>query len=263
MKRLLIIIAVLALPTLFNGVSHADASPIPIQSGVLLTFDDHAIEQWAQQIPLFKKYKAKATFFVDRFHTLSPEKIQQLHALNKAGHAIGCHGVAHRKAVDTIQKVGTEEYLKIEITPAVQAMTEAGLTPTSFAYPSSQRNVESDTLLTNTFNHLRGGTGLPKDTQIVTLDKIFYTPDQLANTPCLIGTGIDYAGSEKRPDYIEQIKTALDRAKAQGEIVVFYAHGISENGPGHHITPKALEAILAHAQAIRLPTLSYDDLPTK
>ena len=142
-------------------------------------------------------------------------------------------------------------------------MTEAGFTPTFFAYPSSQRNIESDTLLAKTFTHLRGGTGLPESTPIFALDKIFYTPNEIVKTTCLIGTGIDYAGSEKRPDYIKQINKALDRAKAQGEIVVFYTHGISENGPGHHITLKALEAILAHAQTIGLPTLSYDDLPTK
>lgn len=254
---------IFALLSLIPGASFADTHMVPIQSGVVLTFDDHHINDWVKQIPLLKKYDARVTFFVDRFHTLSPEQIQHLHALKKAGHTIGCHGVAHRKAVDTIKKVGTEEYLKIEITPAVQAMAKSGLTPTSFAYPSSQRNDETDTLLTNTFTHLRGGTGLPEGSPIFALDKIFYAPDEIAKTPCLIGTGIDYAGSEKRPDYIEQINKALDRAKAQGEIVVFYAHGISENGPGHYITPQALEAILAHAQAIGLPTLTYDDLPTK
>lgn len=256
-----IFIAFIALLTLITGATHADLNPTPIQSGVVLTFDDRGIDGWAKQIPLFAKYNAKVTFFVDHFHTLKPKQIESLHKLKAAGHTIGCHGVAHRKAVDTIAKIGAAEYLAIEIDPAVKRMTEAGLPPTSFAYPSSQRNAESDAVLKPTFRHLRGGTGVPKGKRIAELNTIFYTPKAIADTHCLIGTGIDYTGTEKRPTYLDQIKEALDRAKAQHEIVVFYAHGISENGPGHHIPPKALEAILAHAQSIGLPTLTYDELP--
>jgi peptidoglycan-N-acetylglucosamine deacetylase len=248
-----------ALLTLITGISCAE--PKPIQSGIVLTFDDRGVDQWVKQIPLFAKYDAKVTFFVDNFHTLKPEQIEGLRQLKAAGHTVGCHGVAHRKAVDTIAKVGVEEYLSIEIDPAVQRMTDAGLAPTSFAYPSSQRNAESDQALEKSFRHLHGGTGVPEGTRIADLNTIFYTPKAIADTHCLIGTGIDYTGTEKRPDYLEQINEAMDRAKAKGEVVVFYAHGISAKGPGHHIPPKALEAILAHAQAIGLGTLTYDDLP--
>lgn len=231
------------------------------QSGVVFTFDDRGIDGWVKQIPLFEKYGAKVTFFVDHFYTLKPEQIEGLKKLEVAGHTIGCHGVKHRKAVDTIAQVGVEEYLAIEIHPAVKAMAEAGFKVTSFAYPSSQRNEASDEALRGTFRHLRGGAGPKENQRIRDLDRIFIPVDQIAQRYCLIGTGIDYAGTEKRPDYIEQIKEAMDRAKAEGEIVVFYAHGISENGPGHHIQPKALEEILAYAQTIGLPTLTYDDLP--
>lgn len=234
---------------------------VNIQSGVVFTFDDRFIHQWVQQIPLFKRYGAKVTFFVDHFHTLKPTQIEGLRKLKAAGHAIGCHGAKHRKAVDYVQKMGMENYLKAEIYPAVKLMTSAGLKPTAFAYPSSSRNTQIDKALLKTFRHLRGGTGLSPSQRMRDLKTIFVPVDQIAKTGSMIGTGIDYAGTDKRPDYLLQIKDAMDHAKKRGEIVIFYAHNISDNGPGHHLRPQALEEILAHAQHIELPTLTYDDLP--
>ncbi|WP_298859684.1 polysaccharide deacetylase family protein [uncultured Gimesia sp.] len=231
------------------------------QSGVVLTFDDRFIDQWVKQIPLFKKYDAKVTFFVDHFHTLKPTQIKGLRKLKAAGHAIGCHGAKHRKAVDYVNKMGLDNYLKAEINPAVKLMTVAGLKPTSFAYPSSSRNTEIDRELLKTFRHIRGGTGMKPEQRMRDLKTIFVPVNEISKTGTLIGTGIDYAGTEKRPDYLVQIKDAMDHAKKRGEIVIFYAHNISENGPGHHLRPQALAEILAHAQHINLPTLTYDDLP--
>ncbi|MFK7778502.1 MAG: polysaccharide deacetylase family protein [Gimesia sp.] len=232
-----------------------------IQSGVVFTFDDRFIDQWVKQIPLFKRYDAKVTFFVDHFHTLKPTKIEGLRKLKAAGHTIGCHGAKHRKAVDYVKKMGMENYLKAEIYPAVKLMSDAGLKPTAFAYPSSSRNAEIDQALLKTFRHLRGGTGMSPNQRMRDLKTIFVSVDEISKTGCLIGTGIDYTGTEKRPDYLVQIKDAMDHAKKRGEIVIFYAHNISDNGPGHHLPPKALEEILAHARHIGLPTLTYDDLP--
>ncbi|QDT43132.1 Polysaccharide deacetylase [Gimesia alba] len=230
-------------------------------AGVILTFDDRNMNQWVKQIPLFQKYNAKVTFFVDHFHTLKSQQIAALKQLQAADHAIGCHGVKHRKAVDYVREHGIERYLQDEISPAVKRMTDAGLKPTAFAYPSSSRNEEIDQALLKTFRHLRGGTGLAPNQRMRDLKPIFVPVDQIKQSGCLIGTGIDYAGTEKRPHYLTEIKDAMDHAKQRGEIVIFYAHNISDNGPGHHLPPKALEEVLAHAQQINLPTLTYDDLP--
>lgn len=230
-------------------------------AGVVLTFDDRNMNQWVKQIPLFEKYNAKVTFFVDHFHTLNSKQIDALKKLKAAGHTIGCHGAQHRKAVDYVKKHGLEKYLADEITPAVEQMTAAGFKPTSFAYPSSSRNEEIDQALLKTFRHLRGGTGLPPGQRMRDLKTIFVPVDEIAESGCLIGTGIDYTGTDKRPDYLTEIKDSMDHAKQRGEIVVFYAHDIRLSGRGHHLQPQILEAILAHAQQIELPTLTYDDLP--
>jgi len=230
-------------------------------AGVVLTFDDRNMNQWVKQIPLFRKYNAQVTFFVDHFHTLTPQQLEALKQLKAAGHAIGCHGAKHRKAVDYVRAHGMERYLKDEIEPAVKRMTDAGLPPSCFAYPSSSRNAEIDQALLKTFRHLRGGTGLPAGQRMRDLESIYVPVDEIGSNGCLLGTGIDYAGTEKRPDYLVEIKDAMDHAKQRGEIVVFYAHNISDKGPGHHLQPRVLEAILAHAQQIGLKTLTYDDLP--
>lgn len=81
-----------------------------------------------------------------------------------------------------------------------------------------------------------------------------------AKTGCLMGSGIDYldTGGEKRP--IGQVFDALDRARKRGEVIVLNAHNINAEGPGHHIKPDVLSQVLAHAQAISLPMVTYADL---
>tara|TARA_E500000305_G_scaffold111956_2_gene130349 strand:- start:85418 stop:86215 length:798 start_codon:yes stop_codon:yes gene_type:complete len=250
---------------LITSISQAAENPTTaaksFRSGVVLTFDDRYVDQWVQQIPLFKKYDAHATFFVDHFYLLKPAQIAGLKKLQDAGHAIGSHSVNHIKAVDYVRTKGMKAYLQNEIDPSVKRLTAAGFPPTAFAYPNSSRSEEIDTALLKTFRHLRGGTGLTAGQRMRDLKALFTPVDQIAGRGCLIGTGIDYAGTEKRPDYLTEIKDAMDHAKQRGEIVVFYAHNISDKGPGHHLSPKALEEILAHAQQIGLPTLTYDDLP--
>lgn len=261
MRLTLLLLCFSLFSTITSAAENSAAQKALPSSGVVFSFDDRFIDQWVQQIPLFNKYDAKVTFFVDHFHTLKPAQIAGLKKLQDAGHAIGCHGVKHRKAVDYVREHGIERYLEVEITPAVTRMTEAGLKPTAFAYPSSSRNEEIDQALLKTFRHLRGGTGLAPQQRMRDLKPIFVPVDQMKATGSLIGTGIDYVGTEKRPQYLTEIKDAMDHAKQRGEIVIFYAHNISDKGPGHHLPPKALEEILAHAQQIKLPTLTYDDLP--
>ena len=230
------------------------------ESGVLFTFDDRFISQWSAQLPLFAKYNAHATFFISGFHLLDASQIATLHTMDAAGHAIGCHSVNHYNAVDYVNQHGLAEYLSVEVDPAIAIMKSNGFNPTCFAYPSSARNDEIDQAMLERFGYLRSGTGLPTGDTISDLD-IIYTPvTNIVQRRSLIGTGIDYAGTDTRPDYVIQIKAALDRAKANQEIVVFYAHNISEPTSGHHIQPDALEEILAYTQTIGIKTLTYDDL---
>ncbi|MBN2291732.1 MAG: chitooligosaccharide deacetylase, partial [Pirellulales bacterium] len=108
---------------------------------------------------------------------------------------------------------------------------------------------------------LRTGIGRTKGQRIAEIDTIFTPVDKIAARGCLVGTGIDYAGTAKKPDAVEQICEALDRAKSRREVLVLYSHNISDKGPGHYLPPGALRKILAHAKTIGLPAIGYDDLP--
>src|SRR5690606_12707364 len=84
-------------------------------AGLLLTFDDRNILHWEKQIPLFKKYDAHVTFFIDHFDELTTDQILALKRLKEAGHAIGCHGMRHRDAVKFSDEYSIEKYIYDEI----------------------------------------------------------------------------------------------------------------------------------------------------
>lgn len=231
------------------------------KGAVLFTFDDCSVAEWVAVAPLFREYGAHATFFVAWPDRLKPEQIAGLKTLQNDGHAIGCHSLRHMKAVDMITAKGVDTYIGQDINPAKDLLRKAGFAPACFAYPSSQNNAESDAALLRIFRHLRTGTGLPEGKRLKDLDSIFVPAAEVEKRGCLTGTGIDAAGKGNRADYAQQVCEALDRAKARGEVVVFYAHCIAESAGGHHIQPAPLRAMLEHAKAIGLPAISYDELP--
>jgi peptidoglycan/xylan/chitin deacetylase (PgdA/CDA1 family) len=234
------------------------------KGAVLLSFDDLFVSQWMAAAKIFEECDAHATFFVMQPDRLSRQQIADLTRLHEAGHSIGCHSMRHRKAVDFAKKHGIEKYMEAEITPAMQALKAAGLSPTAFSYPNSQRNTETDEALLKVFRHLRTSIGIEitKEKRLKDVDSIFIPANKVAQIGCLCGINIDYTDTVKRPDdYFEQICEAMQRAKSRGEVVVLYGHNISDNGPGHYLRPKVLRKILAHAKKIGLPAIGYDELP--
>lgn len=237
--------------------------PPPLQkAGVVFTFDDAFVSQWLAAMPVFARHGARATFFVTSFDRLRPEQLTGLRTLRAAGHAIGCHGLRHRVAVKTVKESSLEKYLEVEIEPALKVMREAGFVPTSFAYPCSSHTAAIDQALAPHFRHLRTGTGPKAGHSLAQTNAIFTPLEKVKGRHCLVGVGIDYAGDQDwQARSLATIFGALDRASKRGEIVVFYAHNISEDGPGHHIRLNALDAILAHAATAGLAFYTYDDLP--
>jgi peptidoglycan/xylan/chitin deacetylase (PgdA/CDA1 family) len=229
--------------------------------GVVLTFDDHSVADWVKILPIFKKYGAHVTFFIDHWDTLSSKQIAGLKELQAAGHAIGCHGMRHRRAVTYSREHSMEKYMADEITPAVRLMNDAGFNPTCFAYPCSSNNKETDRALLGIFRHLRTGCG-KGDTPLAGLDKIFVPVDEIKASDCLIGTSVQPHSVDD--SIIDEVAEAFKRAKENNEILVFYAHDIREKdtpGPHNYITPDALETILESAKASDLRFYTFDDLP--
>ena len=128
------------------------------KAGILLTFDDSGnIPCWAAQIPLFQKYGARATFFLNEPEKISDEQWELIERLRGIGCAVGAHGVHHERSVEMVENIGGEAFLQREIEPVRMLLQERGFSVTSFAYPFSRRNDETDRLLMPFFGHLRTG----------------------------------------------------------------------------------------------------------
>jgi len=228
--------------------------------GLLLTFDDRNMLSWEKQIPLFAKYGAHVTFFVDHFDELSPEQISALQNLKNAGHSIGCHGLRHLKAAEYSEKYSTGKYISDEIIPAIQAMEKKGFRPTCFAYPNSNRNDETDKALKKYFRHIRSGSRVEGTMEAT--GKSFVKADSLANTFCFYG--LSFHPKSKNDSLVVQAKKAIDRLAANREFLVLYAHDIrneGEEGPKNYITVDALEEFLSVAAKNHVKMYSFDELP--
>lgn len=245
-----------------DGQEVASTAVPPItKGGLVLSFDDRNLQSWEKQIPLFKKYNARVTFFIDHFDELDKEQIEILKNLRRAGHAIGCHGLRHEKAVDYYQAHGMDKYLQDEITPAVRAMKRHGFIPTCFAYPNSKNDEKSDAALLAVFRHLRSGSHSPNK-RLVDQDDIFVKVEDIAETGLLRGGSCQ--PHTIADGLVAQTIAALQRAKDNNEIVILYAHDIrslDSKGPKNYMAVEPLEKILAHAHRIGLRFYSFDDLP--
>ena len=228
--------------------------------GVLLTFDDCNMINWEKQIPLFKKYGAHVTFFIDKFDKLSPEQIKALKNLEQAGHAIGCHGLRHRRAVEYYKEFGMAKYIEDEIIPAIDIMKDNGFFPTCFAYPMSNNDDSTDTTLLKYFRHLRSGSNL-KNQGLVHNNKIFIKIQDIAKAGCLYGSSCQPHTLDD--EILVQSYEGMDRAFKNNEIVVLYAHDIRNpetKGPKNYIAIEPLEKLLAYAQKTGLHFYTFDDL---
>jgi peptidoglycan-N-acetylglucosamine deacetylase len=229
------------------------------QPGILLTFDDHFIDEWLDADELFRRFSARVTFFVSEFDTLSPGRIDGLRRLREAGHAVGCHGRRHLDAVEFCRRHSKAEYLRTEILPVIEAMQKAHLPPVAFAYPMSSNNAETDRLLLDHFHHLRSGAFLENGRRLRELDRIFTPIAQLVRTGCLYGKSIDTVSGFDWTD----IADALARARENGELVTFYSHNIACKASRNHINPADLETILRLAVRQELSFYTFDDLPER
>jgi peptidoglycan/xylan/chitin deacetylase (PgdA/CDA1 family) len=228
------------------------------KGGVVVTFDDRNFEGWIKAIPLFDKYGVKATFFISG--AIDRQTLETIGQLQSHGHAIGAHSIKHLGAVEYCQDQSTEDYVRNEILPQVEALKAAGITPTAFAYPGSRNNAATDMALLKIFRHLRTGSGVAPGQQISGKGAFFVPADKIGEHGCLCGKGIDYAPTKEDRTY-EQLDGALARAAKNHEIIVFYAHGLSPSGKGHHVTPEALEHIFQKAQELQLMFYTFDQLP--
>jgi peptidoglycan-N-acetylglucosamine deacetylase len=231
-----------------------------VRPGLLLTFDDRNMLNWEKQIPLFAKYNAHVTFFVDHFDELTPAQISALQKLRSASHSIGCHGLRHLKAAEYCEKYPVERYISEEIMPAIKIMEEDGFTPTCFAYPNSNHNDITDRTLLNYFRHLRSGCHIAGSME--SKDCAFVKTENIQNKRCI--NGISFHPKSRNDELVIQAKKAIDRIAKNMECLILYSHdirNIGEEGPLNFITVDALDEILEYASNKHIKFYSFDELP--
>lgn len=104
--------------------------------GIVLTFDDYTnIDSWHNMIDVFSEFGAKITFFINTPDKINDIQWKQLDELVKRGHAVGCHGLRHEKAVDYCNTHSLQVWLNNEIFSTQKILQDKGFKSTSFAYP--------------------------------------------------------------------------------------------------------------------------------
>jgi Polysaccharide deacetylase len=130
----------------FTYAELASRSVTP-SAGVVLSFDDAAVDSWLAGADLYDRYGARMTFFVAYYDHLSPERRESLHELARRGHAIEAHSVNHLRAPLFVERRGLTAYLQEEALPSIDWLRADGFPVTTYAYPYGARTAELDTAL--------------------------------------------------------------------------------------------------------------------
>ena len=217
----------------------------PLQTGVLvLTFDDHFIEDWQRALPLLERYNAKATFFVTLYKkyvlcTDCPWRIKYLNQIATKGHEIAYHGLNHLNAVDYVKQHDLSMYINDEILPGVKLMMLDGFDVKTFALPYGATTPEINQALLKIFEKVR----------TFSIDDNRYA-EAISDGSCRVqqGASMDYRYLD-----MNHIYDAIDKANKERKYLILSSHKIRPSCDLESnrwcITTKDLESILDYADA--------------
>jgi peptidoglycan/xylan/chitin deacetylase (PgdA/CDA1 family) len=176
--------------------------------GIVLTFDDSYIDNWAKVMQDFREKGVVATFFCYRWgfteYDFRNDEIKNLKEFASDGHEIAYHTVSHADTRDpkyygTIE-TKAQEYFNNEITPGIDNMMKRGFEkPTSFSYPYVSGQAEHNKIIRKTLPHIREFFA-----HMMSIDEI----DKYS---------------------LETVKGFLDKYKKDREIGVFLGHWILDD----------------------------------
>jgi hypothetical protein len=228
-----------------------------LQPGIVLTFDDNALEEWEAARPLFERYGVKATFYVSGIHKMNSGQIAKLRSLQQDGHEIACHGLNHISVTEFIDQGYTvEEYLVQEVLPAQRMLQDYGFSAKNFAYPHGHTVKGANELLWKYFNSVRFAAS--KDGQNITDVEETFISD--FGKKMLVGMGLDNWENLT----LAEIKSALYRAEKKEEVVVFYGHiPSSSTTKPYHVNLNFLDSLFAIAQEMGLQYYTVQEVANK
>jgi peptidoglycan/xylan/chitin deacetylase (PgdA/CDA1 family) len=230
----------------------------PGKRGVLcLTFDDRNFKCWMNALPIFRKYGARASFFIKG--EIDEEALALIAVLKADGHTVGLHTMNHADAPEYIEKNGAQAYLDNEVLPQYNACLAAGFKVKSFAYPNNRRNEDTDRLLSVYFTHFRAGLGVKRPEGVALQDfaPLYKPVSELPGRKVMGGAGIGAYYNTVLEDNL----AALRKARDNEQVLVFFSHDISDAPSRIGMSNEVLEAMLSTAKELGMAIVGLDDLP--
>ncbi len=132
---------------------------------VALTFDDASVDNWYDHLPLLDSLGIKATFYISKYHTLSPEQKQRLHLIAAHGHEIAYHTTNHSDLRKLLEKKGMDYVIREEILKDLDLMQQDGFNITNSLPPRVSRRGLVGTNLQLPYSGIPSPTSLPKGTR--------------------------------------------------------------------------------------------------
>ena len=231
------------------------------QHGILcLTFDDPNWARWEQNLPLFREYGARASFFPSG--PLDDEALAALKRIHDEGHCVGPHTVHHADAPQYFAAKGAESYWTEEVKPQMDAFAKVGIVPKAMAYPNNRHTPETDAFLAAKGGFRRFRAGAPKSwgpnrfgKKHAEANDAFLPAADFGKMTAAPAIGV---GEYYKTD-IDDLLTALDRAAARNEMIAFYSHDISPEAHGVNMKTEWLRRILARARELKMEFRTLED----
>lgn len=208
-----------------------------ITAGILLGFDDNYYAGWEAAFPLFDRYGAKVTFFVQGNPAFC------LNALAR-GHDIGYHTENHVDLRNLDRAAWTYETLD-----SARALRENGIPLAAFAYPFGFSDPWMDEELLKNYAIIRGFGTTPR----------FYTKEAIASG-LIASKSIDNTVIPDDTAFYQMIGDLLQTAKAVGDLIIpLTTHNI-DDGAQWGIKTARLEFLLQTASEMGLRFYTYREL---
>lgn len=216
-----------------------------IQPGIILTFDDSYLDNWANHASLFDSLGISVTFYISKFHSLSKRKVEKLKMLKQKGHAIGYHTLTHPNYKEYVDSFSQEQYFHNEIDSGLDLMKQAGIHPDHFSIPYGESTDSLDEQLKNKFKTIRD-VGAMNNAFIRNINK----KNQLFN-----GVLIDNATDRG----YHELNELLEKAKSSNRTLVLIGHRISANSQGWETSVLKIKMIAKVAKELDLPFYTVEE----
>jgi peptidoglycan/xylan/chitin deacetylase (PgdA/CDA1 family) len=210
-------------------------------SGILLSFDDHYINNWESYFNFFDRYNAKATFFVTGTYNRNSNFSRR--ALRR-WHDIGYHSLNHFN----LPLLSRQRY-NIQTRSQVNNFRKAKIPLVSFAYPYGSYASWMNNDLLRTYKLLRGF-----NISFQAYDK------QAIKEGFILSRSIDNIYFKQDRDFIRTVDLMLRTVKFTGrDFVLPLSSHIISNKADWGIKPHRLEYIFKTANELQLNFYCYRD----